>query len=330
MADLRKRGIVTKVRTLKSGQKVGGIPFTRGPLAHLLRNRFYIGEVAFKGEVLKGEQTAIVDRALFDAVQAKLDAQINGHKTARTNSEALLAGRIFDDRGNRMTPSHARKRGIKYRYYLSSALLQGQSERAGSISRVPAAEIEPLVIKSICERLKLSASVDDRGLIDTHLTRVEIRPDKLVIKLVQTQRLKRRAQRDFTLHIPWHKPPYIPWHKPPSKRRREILLPDATEPQNARPIRAETRATLVAAIARGRRWLKELVDNANITVESIAKRERCSIRKVNMTISLAFLAPNLVKAAIKGRLPRGMGVARLVDAPAGRSRQHQMLGLPAG
>src|SRR5690242_18252285 len=79
MADLRKRGIVTKLRTLKSGEKVGGIPFTRGPLAYLLRNRFYIGEVSFKGEVLKGEQIAIVDRELFDAVQAKLDAQINGH-----------------------------------------------------------------------------------------------------------------------------------------------------------------------------------------------------------------------------------------------------------
>jgi Recombinase len=62
MADLRKRGIVSKVRTLKTGEKVGGIPFTRGPLAHLLRNRFYIGEVSFKGEVLKGEQIAIVDR----------------------------------------------------------------------------------------------------------------------------------------------------------------------------------------------------------------------------------------------------------------------------
>jgi site-specific DNA recombinase len=86
---------------------------------------------------------------------------------------------------------------------------------------------------------------------------------------------------------------------------------------------------LVAAIARGRRWLKELVDDANITVENIAKRERCSNRKINMTISLAFLAPNLVKAAIEGRLPRGMGVARLVDAPAEWSRQHQILGLPA-
>jgi hypothetical protein len=110
MADLRKRGIVTKVRTLKSGQKVGGIPFTRGPLAHLLRNRFYIGEVAFKGEILRGEQIAIVDPELFDAVQAKLDAQISNHEAARTNSEALLSGRVFDDRGNRIpqaTPASA-------------------------------------------------------------------------------------------------------------------------------------------------------------------------------------------------------------------------------
>ncbi len=104
MADLRKQGIVTKVRTLKTGETVGGIPFTRGPLAHLLRNRFYIGEVAFKGEVLAGEQPAIVDRDLFDAVQAKLTEQVNNHKTTRMKSEALLIGRIFDDRGNRMTP----------------------------------------------------------------------------------------------------------------------------------------------------------------------------------------------------------------------------------
>ena len=312
MADLRKRRIVTKVRTLKSGEKVGGIPFTRGPLAHLLRNRFYIGEVAFKGEVLKGEQIAIVDRELFDAVQAKLDAQIKGHKAARTNSEALLAGRVFDERGNRMTPSHVRRRGIKYRYYLSSVLLQGQSERAWSISRVPAVEIEALVIKSVRQRLKLSSPVDDRNLIGTFVTRVEIRPNKLVIKLVQGQGPKRRAKVDLTLRIPWH--------KPPSKRRREILLPDAIEPQNAHPIRSETRATLVAAIARGRRWLKELVEDASITVESIAKRERCSIRKVNMTTSLAFLAWIVIG------LPAADGVTVVANSKAAVRRTRQ----PAG
>ena len=115
MADLRKRGIVTKVRTLRTGETVGGIAFTRGPLAHLLRNRFYIGEVAFKGEVLAGEQPAIIDRDLFDAVQARLSEQVTNHKVSRTGSEALLLGRIFDDRGHRMSPSHVRKRGIKYR-----------------------------------------------------------------------------------------------------------------------------------------------------------------------------------------------------------------------
>src|SRR3989442_10684517 len=135
MADLRKRGIVTKVRALKTGETVGGIPFTRGPLAHLLRNRFYIGEVPFKGEILKGEQPAIVDRGLFEAVQTKLSGQATNHKATRMKSEALLTGRIFDDRGNRMSPSHARKKGIKYRYYLSSALLHGAAERAGSIRR---------------------------------------------------------------------------------------------------------------------------------------------------------------------------------------------------
>lgn len=115
MAELRKRGIVSRIRTLKSGKTVGGIPFTRGPLAHRLRNRFYIGEMAFKGEVLRGEQPAILDRELFEAVQAKLDAQAQSQTVRHSKSEALLMGRIFDDAGNRMTPSHARKRSVKYR-----------------------------------------------------------------------------------------------------------------------------------------------------------------------------------------------------------------------
>src|ERR1039458_6984147 len=101
---------------------------------------------------------------------------------ARMKSEALLAGRIFDDRGNRMSPSHARKRGIKYRYYLSTALIQGRAERAGSIRRVPAADIEALVIKSVREHLKPSVSIDDRSLINTHVVRVEIQADQLIIR----------------------------------------------------------------------------------------------------------------------------------------------------
>lgn len=320
MADLRKRGIVTKVRTLKSGQKVGGIPFTRGPLAHLLRNRFYVGEVLFKGEVLAGEQPAIVDRALYDAVQAKLNEQVNNHKAARMTSGALLAGRIFDDRGNRMTPSHARKRGIKYRYYLSSALLQGQADRAGRVSRVPAAEIEGLVIRSVRDHLKPSAQIEDAVLINTHVAGIEVQPDQLVIELTDTTDIGAKGSRGRNVLG-------VPWRKISSTRRREILLPAGVTAQRARPIRSETRATLIVSIARGRRWLKEIVETAKANVEYIAKREDCSVRQVNMTISLAFLAPDIVKAAIEGRLPRGIGVTRLRDAPVEWSRQHAMLGL---
>ena len=146
-----------------------------------------------------------------------------------------------------------------------------------------------------------------------------MRLGELVIQLGQPQKSRRRAKDDRALHVPWH--------KAPPTRRREILLPDNIQPQYARPIRSETRATLVAAIARGRRWLNELVDDAKANVETIATRERCSVRQVNMTISLAFLAPDLVKAAIEGRLPRGIGVTRLRDAPIEWSRQRAMLGL---
>ena len=229
-----------------------------------------------------------------------------------------MTGRIFDDRGNRMTPSHARKTGRKYRYYLSAALLQAQPERAGSVARVPAIEIESLVTRAVRESLKLPAQANDRSLINDHVARVEVHAERVVIQLAQDGE-KDHAPRDHTLRVPWH--------KTPQKRHREILVPSDSSTRSVRPVRLETRATLVTSIARGRLWLNELMSDATATTQAIAKREGCSIRKVNMTISLAFLAPNLVKAAIEGRLPHGMGVSRLIDLPAEWSRQHQMLGL---
>jgi site-specific DNA recombinase len=319
MADLCKRGIVTKIRTLKTGKTVGGIPFARGSLAHLLRNRFYIGEVEFKGEVLPGGQPAILDRELFDTVQARLDGQANGYKAARAKSDALLTSRIFDDRGNRMSPSYARKGDVKYRYYLSSTLSQGTAERAGSVRRVPAAEIEALIIKSVREHLNLDEQVDDRTVVAHHIARVDVQPQQLVIRLAHSGTDCPTPEVAGRL--------LIGWHKTAVKRRREILVPEGASPNLVRPIRSENRATLVASIARGRRWLQELIADATAILQSIAEREACSARRVSMTISLAFLAPDLVKAAIEGRLPHGMGVTRLVDLPAEWSRQHQILGL---
>jgi site-specific DNA recombinase len=119
----------------------------------------------------------------------------------------------------------------------------------------------------------------------------------------------------------------IPWSKTPAKRRREVLTPQDQTTREIRPIRSENRATLVASIARGRRWLDELIAAPTTNAESIGKREGCTARQVNMTISLAFLAPDLVKAAIQGKLPHGMGVRRLRDLPPEWHRQRQTLGL---
>src|SRR5260221_14777218 len=102
-------------------------------------------------------------------------------------SDALLIARIFDDRGNRMSPSHARKGGVKYRYYLSSALLQGMAGGAGSVRRAPAADIEALVVRSVREHLKPGAPIDDPGLIETHVARVEVQPWQLVIHLARAE-----------------------------------------------------------------------------------------------------------------------------------------------
>jgi site-specific DNA recombinase len=94
-----------------------------------------------------------------------------------------------------------------------------------------------------------------------------------------------------------------------------------------RPIKFERRAALLKSIARGRAWLDAIVSGIE-SVEEIAARHKCSVRHVNMTVSMAFIAPNLVKAAVEGRLPRGVGVANLREAPAEWSLQYQRLGLP--
>jgi hypothetical protein len=119
----------------------------------------------------------------------------------------------------------------------------------------------------------------------------------------------------------------IPWQKPPSKRFREILLPHGSQRKDVRPEKPERRLKLVSAIVRGRHWLDEIISGAVTSAELIASRERCSVRQVNMTVSLAFLAPKLVRAAIEGRLPRGINIERLRDAPAEWSRQFEALGL---
>jgi hypothetical protein len=188
---------------------------------------------------------------------------------------------------------------------------------------VPAAEIETLVACAVREHLEDSTESEDRDLIRNHVVRVEVQVDQLAVELKAE-----KAPSDPPSAVDHDRLVLrVPWRKTSMRRRRDIIVPASVSPHDRRPIRAETRATLVASIARGRRWLDEIVAGTVTGVEQIAARDKCSIRQVNMTISLAFLAPDLVKAAVEGRLPRAIGVARLRDAPAEWSRQYAMLGL---
>jgi DNA invertase Pin-like site-specific DNA recombinase len=328
--DLGERNIRTKSRLLATGTTRGGILFGRGSLFYLLRNRFYIGEVKYKDEILPGEQPAIMDRVLFDAVQQKLTNQWTTRSTLRNASDHLLAGLLFDDAGHRMVPTHATKSGVRYRYYVSLPHLHGESKTAsvGSVSRIPATEIEGVIVKSLHEYLiakkeKPSSSatqVGDRKMVQDSIARVDVHEDHLAIRLKSADDEETSESADGHLLS-------IPWQKPPSRKSRQILLPHGIVRNEVRPTRIERRVRLVSAIARGRRWLDEIVSGSVTDVQQIATRQKCSARQVNMTLSLAFLAPDLVRAAVEGRLPRGIGVERLRDASAEWSQQFEALGL---
>ena len=161
----------------------------------------------------------------------------------------------------------------------------------------------------------------DRKAILDQIARIDVHNDRLTIRF-------KTEDAEETSDSSEHHSLSIPWQKPPSKKSRQILVPQGIPKNEVRPTRIERRARLVSAIARGRRWLDEIVSGSVTDVQQIAARQKCSARQVNMTISLAFLAPDLVRAAVeKVRLPRGIGVERLRDAPAEWSRQFEALGL---
>jgi site-specific DNA recombinase len=330
LRDLRERNIRTKTRLLSTGATRGGIPFGRGALYYLLSNHFYIGEVKYKNEILPGEQPPIMDRALFEAVRQKSLAQWSHRTVERNKSDHLLAGLLFDDAGHRMIPTHATKAGIRYRYYVSTRVLHGEAKTAsaGSVSRVPAADIEDVVVKFLNEHLAAEQNgatisvvpLGNRGDLAQLVAGIVVHKDRLIVRLKSDNADEASESQDAHSLT-------IPWQKPPSKRSRQILLPHNASRSDVRPEQFERRARLVNAIAQGRRWLDDVVSGRVTNVTELCAREKCSVRQVNMTISLAFLAPNLVKAAVEGRLPRGIGVERLRDPPTEWSRQFDALGL---
>jgi site-specific DNA recombinase len=303
--ELRQRGVLTRQRTLSTGRTIGGIAFTNGPLLHTLRNRVYLGEINHREMSYPGEHAPILSAETFEAVQTRLATNRNGRRSQQQASGALLMGKIFDDRGNRMSPSSAQKGSVRYRYYISSVLVQGRAADAGSVKRVSAHEIESFVTASL--RQKFGSDLDDRALIEQHLNRLVVTPERLELTCTDETIIQ------------------VPWSPQPHSARREIFAPTGADA--VRPMKAEARSYLLRQVAQGRRWLDQIVRGSVTGQAEIAKRENCSKRHVERTIATAFLSPQIVKAAADGTLPRGANAKALTDAPMEWSQQWRMLGL---
>ena len=334
-AELRARQIKTRERILASGRKIGGGVFTNGPLAHILRNRHYLGEINHKDRSWPGEHEPIVAADLFERVQTLLTQQKQRRSSHVLPSHALLKGKLFNAAGEAMVPSYTLKKGVRYPYYVSTSAVQGQSRAPGMIHRVPAGLIEDIVINAVSERSPISGlggrKANDRQMLASSVDKVIVDESTLTIRL-RVRNPEREAERQVDaaenpdLEDSRIETLVVPFAKPSNTRRRQILLPDDAAP-GLRPIRVDEQARLIAAIARARHWLDELIEGRIEDVADIARREDRSERSVRMILSLAFLDPALVKAACAGALPRGFGLSRLMDLPPRFADQWRALGL---
>ena len=159
-AELDAAGIRSKQRTLADGTPFGGQKLSRGALYLMLQNRIYRGDITHKGNAYPGEHPAIVDKVLWDQVQATLaENRVDRATGADAKQPSLLAGLAFDEAGERLTPSHAVKKGTRYRYYVSRSLIIGTANDKSSGRRIPAANLESFVVT------KFRAFLSDRGAI---------------------------------------------------------------------------------------------------------------------------------------------------------------------
>ena len=144
--ELERDGIVSKLRVDRYGRQTGGKPLARGALYLMLQNRIYRGEIVHKDKSYPGEHDAVVGEALWKEVQRQLAVnRVDRQNGALAAEPSLLAGLIHDDIGERMTPSHANKKGTRYRYYVSRPLISGSRRSAPRGRRVPAGDLESLV-----------------------------------------------------------------------------------------------------------------------------------------------------------------------------------------
>jgi len=329
-------GLQSKVRTVADGRMQGGIPFDRGHIHYILTNPLYAGRIRHRNEVHEGQHPAIIDPEVWDVVQAQLTADSAKPRRAigaRTdNPVSLLVGKLFDETGDRLTPSHTKTRqGRRLRYYVSHRLIRKSGEAGVSGWRLPAGELEHRVTELVSSRLTdptaaaallPGASADnieaaarclaafeaesrETGALSKLLgllERTDIAPGELTVRLsadaiagrlgVAADDLDRKA---LVIAVPFRM----------RKRGVEtrLILGNASKPK-------EVDRTLLTNVARGWSWFGRLTSGD--TYDAIARAEGVPKDRVVKLIDLALLSPDIIGQVIAGTQPAGLTTEYLI------------------
>ncbi|HEU4475216.1 MAG TPA: recombinase family protein [Methyloceanibacter sp.] len=327
-----RQGLVTKYRRCGNGKTSGGVAFTRGRIYHLVANPIYVGEIRHKRFSYPGQHPAIIDRATFEAVNLRLKANASRVKAPTSAAtHAPLVGKLTDETGDRLTPSHAMRRGKRYCYYVSRRLVAGSGKSDMRGWRLPAAALEGAVARLIIDALEMPSAAT--GLIDgatpemlttlppaarslcsalsgpdrgptlrAIVASARIEPGRLSVTLCSEALAARLGV-------------------PPAQINRDALslVGEFTLRRRgvqARLVLANTPAaldrTLVKTVALGWAWFEEIKTGA--TMQSIADREGITQRRVAHLVDLAFLAPDIVRSIVEGRQPPMLTADRLIKS----------------
>jgi site-specific DNA recombinase len=323
-ADLGQCGIVSKVWTSSSGKTRGGQGYSRGALYYLLRNPIYVGRIAHRGVCYAGQHPGILSQDLWDRVQAMLTENRQGpSRVAESSGPSLLSGLLFDDQGNLMSPSHARKaNGRRYRYYVSQAILQGQEERAGTIRRASADAIESLVERALCKGTPKATQAEWKGFsIEQRRERIRHLVERITIRVDHVEIGLTEAGRDLFVDT-----------APPGAIHIAIVMKKGTGGRQmaARDLAsARIDRSLVKAIAWARN-LRERLERDGKSLDELAREDGCSRPYVSSMIRLAYLSPGITQAILDGMQPAQLTLADLMqrDIPVDWAEQRRAFGFP--
>jgi site-specific DNA recombinase len=370
-ARLDQEGVKSKERLSASGAKSGGMCYSRGALYTLLQNRIYLGKIPHRDATYAGEHDAIMRQELWDKVQNRL--RINNkvrRNGGNAKSPSLLVGLIYDDQGNRFTPSHAVKRGKRYRYYISQAAIHHRATPTGP-TRIPAEEIEGLVCRRIQallgspEQLLQSIGLESDGVATSKLL---ITAGKQLAKIWQAKSpaehreflsavIARVVVHETNVDLAIIQPALreallgdqssrlAKRERPLEKRTNDIfrLMIDARVKRCGGEVRllvpADSRAeaparpisSLIKSVARAHPWPEKIIRGELTGLRSIAQLTNLDEHYAGRILNCSFLAPDIVEAILDGRQPADLTVQKLLRSlPLAWAEQRQRLGFRAG